>query len=419
MRDKDLKQKGQSIVLVAAAMVALVLFVALAVDLSNAYYHRRTAQNAADGGALAGASQMATSINKLQNKDDKLIDTAINRFAELNGIQDTDGIPFNDINTNVDGWYVNFVGDRLPDEPRVGAGRVPAGAVGVEVITHIRAPTYFGGIFGLRGLPITARAVSLLREACAEDCVVPVTTHASILFEDEAMKNPRLHECFNIWNENQKEGDEATPGSYGWVNWTWQQSVCAIDGDRDCPFVDQKVNGCDADTLPDNLDPEHCAIDIRVGDWMNSTAGVTNADDVRCWLLYYLGTHDLYCNPRTELEPHSFVIPVYLNTNVPTDTLKLPTCNSMNDPYDPDTGGLHYQVAGFARMQILGFDLSQGQSQEVSAGIVGTDCITLGTDPHNGNRITAEFLEWVSDQDLGESCTDPMGSMYSAPKIFE
>jgi hypothetical protein len=91
----------------------------------------------------------------------------------------------------------------------------------------------------------------------------------------------------------------------------------------------------------------------------------------------------------------------------------------MKDPYDPSTGGLHYQVAGFARMQLLGFELSQGTSGSVSAGASGSLCVTLGTGPHEGNRITAQFLEYVQEFDPGSACYDPEGTLLSAPRLTE
>ena len=70
---KLVKEKGQSLVLVAGALVVLVMFVAIAVDLGSAYYARRTAQNAADGAAVAGASRLATGINNQR----KLLQTGL------------------------------------------------------------------------------------------------------------------------------------------------------------------------------------------------------------------------------------------------------------------------------------------------------------------------------------------------------
>jgi len=63
MEEKSRTEHGQSIVLVALLMGVLLLFVAIAVDLSNAYAHRRQAQNAADSAALAAAGEFGLYLN--------------------------------------------------------------------------------------------------------------------------------------------------------------------------------------------------------------------------------------------------------------------------------------------------------------------------------------------------------------------
>ena len=125
-------ESGQSLILVAAAMVMLVLFVAITVDVSSAYYSRRTAQNAADGAALAGVSRMATGINKKNARLDDDIQKDMNDFAERNGIADTNEIFADTVNANVEGWYVDAEGNRLSGEPKVGTmdkDYLPAGGL--------------------------------------------------------------------------------------------------------------------------------------------------------------------------------------------------------------------------------------------------------------------------------------------------
>lgn len=53
-------EEGQALVQVALALLVLLLFVALAVDVGNIYGERRRMQNAADAGALAGARVLCT-----------------------------------------------------------------------------------------------------------------------------------------------------------------------------------------------------------------------------------------------------------------------------------------------------------------------------------------------------------------------
>lgn len=406
-------ERGQSLVLVAAAMVILVLFVAITVDISNAYYHRRTAQNAADGAALAGVSRLATGINN-RNKLDNQVQEDMNDFAERNGIEDTNDKLADATNNNVDGWYVDMEGNRLAGEPMVGNGSVPDGAYGIEAITYITAPAYFGGVAGVKGYSLQARAVSVLREACTADCVVPITTDYVTLEAAEA------GQCFNIWMEKQRPNEEMTPGLLGWVNWTWQEAMCGVD--RPCPEIDQGTNGCQVPVLGNNLNPLHCASGfVAKGDWMSGASGVMNASDVGCALDYYLGIpHDLSDCGVSSSVPVGFTIPVYDYTTADPEggSGSSTPCLSMTDPLDPSTGGLHYHVVGFARMQLLGYQLSQSANPVPDLTIFDpSQCETLGIVPNDGFRITAQFVEWVDDATSTNACYDPTGTLLSAPRL--
>src|SRR5260221_13985986 len=56
-------ERGQSAVIVALLLVALVGMLALVLDGGNAFWQRRVAQNAADAGALAGAREWCNTQN--------------------------------------------------------------------------------------------------------------------------------------------------------------------------------------------------------------------------------------------------------------------------------------------------------------------------------------------------------------------
>jgi hypothetical protein len=434
------RERGQSLVLVAAAMVVLVGFVALAVDLGNAYYARRTAQNAADGAALAGVSAMATGINKNNPKLDDDVMEAMDEFAELNDIAyvDTDGDGMND---SVEGYYVDGLGNRLPGDPRVGVqpgDDVPADAYGVEAITHITATAFFGGIFGVEGYPLQARAVSLVRFACSSNCVVPIVTAKDALFDNQDQAKTKA--CYNIWSESEL----GEPGSYGWISWTWQQAACQVET-RPCPPY-QQGTGCSEQTLATNLDPINCGTGyVETGDWVANSTGISNADEgVRCALDYYLGIPRVDCTLKNlDLGPIPFTIVVYDYTNISTDNPKPSACGGdkdYDDLSDPDTWGLHYHVAGFAQMQILGYELSQGGTNvsaqmndlEYLRGLEWDPTINLddGFDPmvdcwnpptafRTGNRITAYFMNWVTSYSSSNECYDPWGTLLSSPKLTE
>jgi hypothetical protein len=386
MSEKDLeKLRGQSIILVAVALVALVLLVAITVDMSDAYYHRRTAQNAADGAALAGAGELARQINA-EARNDRNIDITMNDFAQRNDIVDSNpGDPAD--NKNVLGYYLDVDHNRIMT---VGAGTVPDPVWGIEAITFITAPTYFGGIFGLSGLPLQADATVYFGAACGTGCVVPIATHTDTI--KEVAPSDGITPCVNIWNG---EG----PGNFGWLNWSWQianPKAGAAEPPEEC-----KTDDCSSNCLGDNLDPNgDCTSGwIAVGDWAAGTTGVSNDVKIRRHLQEYIGIEE-QPNDDGIYDPIEFVVVVYGpgenttggyigDTGVITDGSG---CGKATDPYTMH--GQFYNVVGFAKMQLLGYELSQGGPYDPI--IAPSECITYGVQPPNsGNRLTAVFREWV------------------------
>jgi hypothetical protein len=84
MKAQRNNQEGQALVQVALALIALLAFLALAVDVGNVYSRRRQMQNAADAGALAGAWEIcfgdpamaeATAMDYAMNRNEAMTAT--------------------------------------------------------------------------------------------------------------------------------------------------------------------------------------------------------------------------------------------------------------------------------------------------------------------------------------------------------
>jgi hypothetical protein len=360
------RQYGQSIVLVAVALVALVIFAAIAVDVANTYLHRRTAQNAADAAALAGARDLARQLNECSaNPDCNLEDNswwwyssedtilqAMNDFAERNGIEDTDGIPGNNVNMNVYGHYLRA--DGLPiydneDNPIViGAfDIVHPEARGVEAFAASLAPSFFGGVIGLNGISVEADSAVVFVGACADNCIFPIAPYTRTF---------DFGQCYNIWN-----GDG--PGNFGWLNWTLQGNTCEQGG-----------GACSAVCLEQNLDPETCNSGrIEVGDWVAGTVGDNNSNGIREQLRWFIDNAE----PVT--------VPIWDYTND-------------GEGCGKPGSGVWYHIARFAKFQILAYQLSQGGGNEYPPGFDDGACLDWGDGPHGGNRITGMFLEWYGGE---------------------
>jgi hypothetical protein len=366
------KQVGQSLILVAVALVALVIFVAITVDMSNAYHNRRVAQNAADSAALAGAEELGRQLDK-KSKNDALVKAQMNDFAERNGIEDTGGALADAINANVEGEYLNANEAAIGT---IGSGSVPNKAVGVRATTHITAPTFFGGIVGFAGYPVEASAAVVYDVACSGGwCMLPIAVHDTGFLT--ATENA-VGECFNMW-------DGAGPGNFGWVNWSLNgpdgeedKYSCTNENLRDWGYTGEELPGdCSADCLDINMDPNYCRRvapgDIAYHDPVGGTSGVNNGDMIRDRLKYYI----------KEREPVSIV--VYDQTMGNKKTGKEAGCANPNN-----NGGLRYRVTGFACFVMTGFRLSQGQGA-VQCDILD-DGVTLACQDCTRELVDDEYV---------------------------
>jgi hypothetical protein len=399
MNDQDkTRETGQSIILVAVAFLALILFAAIAVDISRAYFDRRSAQNAADAAAWAGGQELGIQRNtkNFPNSSEPAdIRKAMNDFAQRNGVADSNDDPDDEWNDNVEGYYLvpASVEDSEPDLPglailqeptlnppfTVHNRRVPDNAVGVLALTHVEAPTFFGGVFGLNDLPISAEAaVSVNIPPCGVTCVVPVATYwytdereflpstepePWVEWGDE-LPLPSGFNCYNIWNGQ-------GPGNFGWLNWsnqghTWHE------------------NDCDTRALEYNLTPNRCIGYVAIGMWVAGTTGRQNASLIQDELDYWAGTYTR--------DPQPFIVPLYFY--------------SRGTGCGPN-GGAEYKVVGFAKMQLIGYKLPQGDS--VDPWVSPERCTTTpgeipGEDPNEGTRLTAIFYDFVKPDSLAGYC---------------
>jgi hypothetical protein len=232
------KESGQSIVVIAVAVVVLLIFAVIAVDLAYGYVHRRGDQNAADAAALAGARELADILNSNNGSIPggylaDSIKVAMNDFAERNGVEDSGGIPGDVVNENVVGYYLDASGDRITDQNGNAitineGGFVNPNARGIEAIANSVAPTFFGGVVGLDGLPISAdSAVVFSGDVCTMNCIAPIATYTMTFQTDD---NDDNLPCYNIWDgTRQQSGGGNCPD---WGNCTG--GTCQLNSNITC-----------------------------------------------------------------------------------------------------------------------------------------------------------------------------------------
>jgi hypothetical protein len=126
-RGNRLSEKGQTLVLVVIGFLVFVAMLALVLDGGNAYAAKRQAQNAADAGALAGATYLCTHRNEADAVT--LAEAKAVEYANLNGA--------------------------LEPPPEVDAD---IGAAAVVVTATVTKDTFFAGIIGFN--EVAPRAVA-------------------------------------------------------------------------------------------------------------------------------------------------------------------------------------------------------------------------------------------------------------------
>ena len=183
-------RRGQTIVIVALAMLTLVALVGLAVDGGSALLQRRNMQNGADAAALAAAQMMQASmaVSCGDNNGGAIAchptytifnSTLLARVNEL--LQQNRGGELGPAT------YSKTVEYHIPD-PSGGSGYVsadayaaqdlvPAGADGVRVTATINNPTTFAHALNIDFIPVSAQAATRLYPTSAP----PVTPGPSTL----------------------------------------------------------------------------------------------------------------------------------------------------------------------------------------------------------------------------------------------
>ncbi len=166
-------ERGQALVLIVFAIVALVGLTGLAIDGGNAYSDRRNAQNAADTAALAAA------LSKVRGADQTAWQAIGEQRASSNGYTDSSN-----------GAVVRIYEcdqSNGTDQPscNLPATEDPTQYVSAAITSSVR--TYFAQVVGIRQMTNTVQAVAH---------VVPSVN--SPLFNGAGMSSLNLHDCSAI-----------------------------------------------------------------------------------------------------------------------------------------------------------------------------------------------------------------------------
>ncbi|MBN2392126.1 MAG: Tad domain-containing protein [Anaerolineae bacterium] len=151
------KERGQALVILAFALIALVAFAGLAIDGGRTYSARRQAQNTADAVAMAGTRLLGELIASCEPVDALAADGAI--AAEMVKLARDNGVIVPSEDADLQGWYVDNSETPLG---RVGWGYgVPDGATGIEATVATTDTATFLKVVGQEHVVAGAKAMAM------------------------------------------------------------------------------------------------------------------------------------------------------------------------------------------------------------------------------------------------------------------
>jgi len=155
-------KRGQALIIMAFAIIALAAVVGLAIDGGRLYELRREVQNGADAAAMAGTREIAVMVSECAVPDDAdaLVWAKVLEFAALHGV--VDGSADGDVKAwYVGGGYVDRELNPLEGTPEVGSGSIPAGAAGVAVTLVATDTTTFLRVVGQQHMSAAGEAAAM------------------------------------------------------------------------------------------------------------------------------------------------------------------------------------------------------------------------------------------------------------------
>lgn len=161
-RRRQIGDRGQTLVLMALAITALLLGTAVVIDGGNAFVQQRRAQNAADATAEAGAVQLARKMSGVAISDAD-VDAAVTASASDNALTAV-----------ASAEYTDRAGVVLGP---VGSGTIPSGTQGVKVVGDLDFNTYIAGLTGMGSWKASAQATAIAGFAADTGfgAVIPLT----------------------------------------------------------------------------------------------------------------------------------------------------------------------------------------------------------------------------------------------------
>jgi hypothetical protein len=294
-------ERGQSAIVMAMIVIAILAIFALVVDIGNAYAERRRAQNAADAAALAGATQLAERVTT-----NRAVINSIKEFAMRNGMPE-DGV------TRM--AYIDVSGNILAEIPDTTEQPLDE-YVGVYVEVYKEFATYFARVLRWDTLPAAADSKAYVCFGLKSSGGLFPIALSKDAFAQDPDGLPDFGKTYTIWDSKPE-----APGNFGWVNW----------GDRGTvepafyPGQPPKQNTSEQNLVNNMHDTERSGA-WNTEEWLDGSTGNMRSNKVREEL-------DLRISGQL---PRVVTIPIY-------------------DQVDGVGANAKYRISGFAHLRISSY----------------------------------------------------------------
>lgn len=237
-------------------LLVILLTVGLVVDGGKAFFERRSAQNDADVGALAGAKVVADGYTLLGGVSRGKAYAEIQRSITANGCRAGGAEPCS--------WTATFVGrGQLPVGPvQAGdaSGFIGSGILGVRVDVTRMPRTYFLGLIGRSSWDVATSATALATK--------PKKAPANQLLPIGVREPPEHFQAGQIYDLT---ANKAAPGGFVWLSWSTLKDPATLRDSICHPNNKAFGIGGSIGTGPVAVDPTEISC---LDDWIRSKATV-------------------------------------------------------------------------------------------------------------------------------------------------
>jgi hypothetical protein len=270
--------RGQTLIIVAVGMVALIGMVGVVIDVGLQWADNRGAQNGSDAAAEAGAVVLLENMAGSPKTGADVL-SAVASAASVNRISVEDA------------EYTDWQGNTLGID--VGPGTIPGAAQGVLVVGSRTHETLFARIVGVTELRVFTDAIAVAGPA--EPCppgtscaLLPVTFPTTIVTCDGQNKSQPTDDPWIGAADNPENGVPEyivplcgnNPGSVGWIDWTPPPGSTGPGGAGGGGGGGGAGGGGSAELAAEICDPN--PPDLALPDWFYVTStGNTNASTVQ------------------------------------------------------------------------------------------------------------------------------------------